>query len=374
ILVSGARPNFMKVAPLVWELEKRRSGPASFPIRHLLVHTGQHYDREMMDVFFRDFELPEPDINLGVGPGSHAVQTARVMIRFERVCKKERPDLVVVVGDVNSTIACSLVAAKLGIGVAHVEAGLRSFDMTMPEEINRIMTDLISDFLFTSCPEANRNLAREGIPPGKVHYVGNIMIDSLARSRRRAEAMKVYREYGLKKGRYALLTLHRPSNVDRSDSLEDILSALRAVSEDIPVIFPVHPRTRKLLEKNGFVRSLDQDSRLILSKPLGYMEFLSLQMGARFVLTDSGGIQEETTALGIPCLTLRDNTERPVTVSVGTNRVIGSRKARIVRECRKILRGEGKAAGGVPDLWDGRTASRIIDILVKAQARKQGRP
>jgi len=365
ILVSGARPNFMKVAPLIWELKKRRARSASFPIRHLLVHTGQHYDRDMMAVFFKEFELPEPDINLGVGSGSHAVQTAKIMIHFEKVCKKEKPDMVVVVGDVNSTIACTLVACKLGIRTAHVEAGLRSFDRTMPEEVNRILTDLISDLLFTSCPEANRNLAREGIPPEKIHFVGNIMVDSLVRNRPRAAKMKVYRDFGQKKGRYAVLTLHRPSNVDRDDSLGNILSALRVVSKEIPIIFPVHPRTQKQLIKYGYDRSLNADSPLVLTNPLGYLEFLSLLLGARFVLTDSGGIQEETTALGIPCLTLRENTERPITVSMGTNRVIGSEKQRIILECRKILEGKGKAARGIPDLWDGRTAGRIVDVFLK---------
>jgi UDP-N-acetylglucosamine 2-epimerase (non-hydrolysing) len=363
LIVSGARPNFMKVAPLIWELEKRRLGSCPSPIQYLLVHTGQHYDQEMMNVFFKDFKLPEPDINLNVGSGTHAVQTGTIMIRFEKICVKERPDLVVVVGDVNSTLACTLVAAKLGIKTAHVEAGLRSFDMSMPEEINRILTDRISDYLFTSCPEGNENLEREGIAKEKIFFVGNIMIDSLKYSQKNAERLKIYRKFGLEKNKYAVLTLHRPSNVDEKESLENILSALQIVSSKIPILFPVHPRTQKYLQKFGFGRFYENNPSFKLINPLGYLDFLSLMMSAKFVLTDSGGIQEETTVLSIPCLTLRDNTERPITVKKGTNKVIGSRRDRIVAECQKILDGKGKTAKSLPDLWDGKTASRIIDIL-----------
>jgi UDP-N-acetylglucosamine 2-epimerase (non-hydrolysing) len=354
--VVGGRPNFPKIAPI---LEAMAQVPT---ITALLVHTEQHYDHEMSRIFFEDLKIPEPDFFLGVGPGSHAEQTARVMVEFEKVLEKERPDLVVVVGDVNSTLACALVAAKLLVPVAHVEAGLRSFDRTMPEEINRILTDHLSEYLFTTSADADANLLREGIPAGKIHLTGNVMIDTLRNSEPLARARNAAGTLGLKRGGYAVLTLHRPSNVDDAKAFAKILDSLQEIQGRLPIVFPIHPRSRKRIAEFGLDTRIERLANLKLSAPLGYLSFLSLMSDARFVMTDSGGIQEETTALGIPCLTLRENTERPVTVEVGTNIVVGTRPERIVAEAMRLLDGHQRR-GGMPPLWDGRAATRIVDIL-----------
>lgn len=358
LTVAGARPNFVKVAPLLRAMRERPR------IEALLVHTGQHYDAAMSDAFFRDLGMPEPDVNLGVGSGSHAVQTAEVLRGIEPVLLDWKPDAVVVVGDVNSTIAAALAAVKLGIPVAHVEAGLRSFDRRMPEEINRILTDAISDWLFTSEPSGAVNLAREGVPPERIHFVGNVMIDSLLRHIDRARAAAPFGALGLRPGGYALLTLHRPSNVDDPERLRGLFAVLEELHAELPVVFPVHPRTRASIAAlyGGGAPALQ------LTDPLGYLEFLGLVAEARLVLTDSGGVQEETTALGVPCLTLRDSTERPVTLHVGTNVLTGSDPAAIRRECRRIL-AEGARKGAMPEKWDGRAAERITAILEESLSR-----
>src|ERR671927_478055 len=332
INVVGARPNFMKVAPIVAAMKKR---PTKF--LPLVVHTGQHYDAAMSDSFFLDLDLPQPDVHLGVGSASHAAQTAAVMERFEPVVLQEKPDWVLVVGDVNSTLACALVCVKLGIKVAHVEAGLRSRDRTMPEEINRLLTDQIADLLFTPSHDADENLIAEGIPKERICFVGNVMIDSLQRNLAVARALPTHEQLGIKANDYALLTLHRPSNVDGRDSFDRILTALEVIAEKLPIVFPVHPRTRKTIAELGLSQRVDAIKDLRLTEPLGYLDFLNLSSSARFVLTDSGGIQEETTALGIPCLTLRENTERPVTVSMGTSKIVGTDAERIVRAAREAL-------------------------------------
>jgi UDP-N-acetylglucosamine 2-epimerase (non-hydrolysing) len=344
--IVGARPNFMKIAPIV---EEMRKAPG---LKGVLVHTGQHYDEGMSDVFFRDLCIPVPDVHLGVGSGTHAEQTARIMVEFEKVCNKEKPDLIVVVGDVNSTMACTIVAAKLLIRVAHVEAGLRSFDRTMPEEINRLVTDALADVLFTTSRDADENLKREGLDPAKIHFVGNVMIDTLLKHREKAGSLRIE-----KPRQYALVTLHRPSNVDDPVVLKPILEALEEISKLIPVIFPIHPRTAKRIHEFGLslngIRTTD---------PLGYLEFLNWEAGATVVLTDSGGLQEETTILGVPCLTLRHNTERPVTISQGTNIMVGPDKARILDGFRRIMNGNWKPAGP-PEYWDGHAAERIIRVI-----------
>ncbi len=331
-------------------------------LQPILLHTGQHYDANMSQVFFEELELPQPDIYLGVGSGSHALQTARVMIAFEPVLEQHRPDLVMVVGDVNSTLACALVAAKLHIPVAHVEAGLRSFNRRMPEEINRILTDALSDLLFTTDRQANDNLRREGIPEVKIHFVGNVMIDTLLKHRERALALGVLEQFELKPAQYAVLTLHRPDNVDQPPVLMRLLAAVGQLSRQLPVVFPVHPRTRQRILTFGLDSLLDRFPALIRCEPLGYLEMLCLMAQAKLVLTDSGGIQEETAVLGVPCLTLREETERPVTVSEGTNLVIGSDPERLLAESDVILRGGGKT-GRIPELWDGKAADRITAIL-----------
>jgi len=371
--VAGARPNFMKIAPLMAAFGERPE------ITPLLVHTGQHYDRVMSDLFFRELGIPEPDLNLGVGSASHAVQTAEIMKAFEPIIVEEKPDAVLVVGDVNSTIACGLVAVKLGVKLIHVEAGLRSFDRTMPEEINRLLTDSISDLLFCSEPSGVENLRREGVAEEKIHLVGNVMIDTLLRNRDKAEASTILDTLHLNSGRpYAVVTLHRPSNVDDPVMLGRIMTVLDEISREMPVVFPVHPRTRARL--NG-VRSLklaflenepdpvaenanfkDLTPGLMLIDPLGYLDFLKLMAHARIVLTDSGGIQEETTILGTPCLTLRENTERPITVEMGTNRLVGSEPERIMRAYREVVGGE-MMSGGPPPLWDGQAAQRIAAVI-----------
>ncbi len=357
IHVVGARPNFVKIAPIMAEVAQQ---PDTF--EQILVHTGQHYDANMSKVFFEDLGLPQPDIYLGVGSGSHAEQTAKVMLAFEPVLLREQPALVLVVGDVNSTLACTLVAKKLGVPVAHVEAGLRSFDQRMPEEINRVLTDQMASLLFTTERSANDNLVREGISEDKIHFVGNVMIDTLLRHKKRAMALKVLGNYGLRPKDHALLTMHRPSNVDEPSILAGLLQGVGEVQRHIPIVFPAHPRTVKKMWQYGFEEKLEPMSNLTITEPLPYLEFLNLMANARVVLTDSGGIQEETTILGVPCLTLRQNTERPVTVTQGTNTVVGVDPQKIIDECSLILRNGGKK-GKIPELWDGRAARRIVDIL-----------
>lgn len=354
--VVGARPNFMKVAPIHEAMEHC---PDMEP--HLL-HTGQHYDHAMSALFFDILGLPEPHYYLGVGSGGHGEQTGRIMIEFEAVLKGLMPDLVLVVGDVNSTIACAMVAVKLGCKVAHVEAGLRSFDRTMPEEINRVLTDQISDYLFITEISAHDNLRREGIPEEKIYFVGNVMIDSLLRHRTRAAERRILTDLGLVPGGYVLVTLHRPSNVDNPKILSTLLEVLCAISERIPVIFPVHPRTRQKLASTGLDAKLADHAAVRLIDALNYLDFLKCMENARVVITDSGGIQEETTVLGVPCLTARENTERPVTVTEGTNVVVGRDPGRLLEETLKVLQGEGKQ-GRYPKLWDGHAAKRIVDIL-----------
>lgn len=356
LCVCGARPNFMKIAPLMAEMGRRPG------IQAQLVHTGQHYDEKMSRSFFGDLGIPEPDVNLEVGSGSQAVQTAEVMKRFEPVCLERRPDWVVVVGDVNSTIACALVAAKLEIKVAHVEAGLRSFDRTMPEEINRVLTDAISDLLLVSEPSGMDNLRKEGIDEQKIHLVGNVMIDTLLQNRKRADESTILNDLGLRPRNFAVLTLHRPSNVDHPETFTQILTALERIARDMPIIFPVHPRSRKNITAMGLDTRLSHTINIRLIEPLGYLDFLKLTADSGLVLTDSGGIQEETTILGVPCLTLRENTERPVTISQGTNRLAGSSTAGILQAYESVRK--NPLAGKKPDLWDGQAARRIVDILM----------
>jgi UDP-N-acetylglucosamine 2-epimerase (non-hydrolysing) len=354
--VVGARPNLMKIAPL---MEAYGQAPEIEP---LLVHTGQHYDANMSELFFRQLGIPEPDLNLEVGSASHAVQTAEIMKAFEPVVLRERPDAVLVVGDVNSTIACGLVAVKLGVKLVHVEAGLRSFDREMPEEINRVLTDAISELLF--CTEASgvANLLREGVAAQKIHLVGNVMIDTLLRHRARAETSRILEALSLPAGGYAVLTLHRPSNVDDPAVLAKLLDVLEVVLAEQPLVFPVHPRTRQKLAQFGLASRVEAQPNLRLVDPLGYLDFLKLMAHARVVLTDSGGIQEETTILGVPCLTLRENTERPVTVELGSNRLVGADPQRILAAYREIASGGG-AAGRTPPLWDGGASARIVEVL-----------
>ncbi|MGH9814526.1 MAG: non-hydrolyzing UDP-N-acetylglucosamine 2-epimerase [Candidatus Acidiferrales bacterium] len=364
VSVVGARPNFMKVAPLCWAL---RRWPG---FEHLLVHTGQHYDQQMSRRFFHDLDLPVPDINLEVGSGSHAWQTAEVMRRLEPVLLDKVPDVLIVVGDVNSTLAAALTAAKLHIPIAHVEAGLRSFDREMPEEINRQLTDVLSHFLFVTEGSGVRNLRREGADPSRVFLVGNVMIDCLLHYRRVTARSAIRQALGLQTSEgasrpFALLTLHRPSNVDSMDTLGGILRAIQEVAAKMPVLFPVHPRTRSRIEALGYAHDCaggagTQGMRLL--EPLGYLDFLSLMEDAKIVLTDSGGVQEETTALGVPCLTLRENTERPATVEEGTNQIVGTDPDRIVRAAMAVMRSETRSSR-CPPLWDGHAAERIIKIL-----------
>jgi UDP-N-acetylglucosamine 2-epimerase (non-hydrolysing) len=354
--VAGARPNFMKIAPVLAEI-RRRGGP----LEHLLVHTGQHYDDRMSRIFFEELELPEADVNLAVGSGSHAWQTAHVMLRFEPVLAEYKPDWVLVPGDVNSTLACALVAVKLGFRVAHLEAGLRSFDRTMPEEINRLVTDQIADLLLTPSPDANRNLLREGVAPEKIALVGNVMIDTLVRLRPKAELRwpALSRQWSLREKDFALVTLHRPSNVDDPLRLAGVLRALAELSREIPVLFPVHPRTRQRLAGQD-----DTGGQLRMVEPLGYLDFLALQPRAALVITDSGGIQEETTYLGVPCLTMRANTERPITIEEGTNRLAPGGVDQLPAAAREILAAPPPARR--PALWDGHAAARVVDALLAA--------
>jgi len=416
LLVVGARPNFMKVAPLIRAIDKHNHSRDSslVTIHYLLVHTGQHYDANMSDAFFRDLKLPEPDLHLGVGSGNHGEQTGKVLIEFEKVLLREKPDLVIVVGDVNSTLACALAAVKLHIRVAHVEAGLRSFDRNMPEEINRLLTDAISDYLFTPSPEGDENLAKEGIPGEKIFLVGDIMVDSLLFHLDQAKSTEILYRLGLRTTAadggpqtadhrtstadrpaaidyrlstsllpFALMTLHRPANVDDKQALEKIVHGLLEVSAHFPILFPVHPRTAKQIKAFGMEGSFQFHSspdikhdeyfengalrrKIHCFAPLGYLDFLNLMSNAKVVLTDSGGIQEETTVLNIPCITLRDTTERPITLTEGTNVLVHNDPEKIVAEVRKVLDGQTRVSQ-CPSLWDGHTAERIVAILARRQ-------
>lgn len=356
--VVGARPNFMKIAPIMAAAQGRPE------FQNLLVHTGQHYDAAMSQTFFDELGIPKPDLNLGVGSGSHAAQTAEVMVRFEQVLLERKPDLVLVVGDVNSTLACSVTAAKLEISVAHVEAGLRSFDRSMPEEINRLVTDALSDLLFTTCEEANEQLAKEGVPAEKVFFVGNVMIDTLIRHVEQAKRSDVRQRLGLAEEPYALVTLHRPANVDEPSALREMLSAFQELERRLTIVFPVHPRTRARFAEFGMDQELAQMKRLKLVEPLGYLDFLHLEVNAKLVLTDSGGIQEETTFLQVPCLTLRENTERRVTITHGTNRLVGMQAPAIIEAASRALSAP-PTKRRVPPLWDGHAAERIVAILAE---------
>jgi UDP-N-acetylglucosamine 2-epimerase (non-hydrolysing) len=405
INIVGARPNFMKIASIIDAIYKYNHAVdnSNLKIEHLLVHTGQHYDDSMSDSFFRDLNLPKPDIDLGVGSGSHAVQTSEIIKRFEPVLLEHQPDVVILVGDVNSTVACALVASKIQYAspqhgstaqrqhlkglrplIAHVEAGLRSFDRTMPEEINRLLTDTISDYLFTSEESGEENLLREGIPKEKIFFVGNTMIDTLLKHRQKARESEVLEKLGLINSKlnthhsklvpYGVLTLHRPSNVDHKETFHNILKGLVRVAKQLPIIFPAHPRTVNRIKEFHFEKYFNfvtqnstlniQHSKINCLEPLGYLEFLCLMSNAKFVLTDSGGIQEETTILEIPCMTLRENTERPSTITYGTNVIIGADPKRIIEESEKALN-ENRAGRNVPPLWDGKAGQRIIEILVK---------
>lgn len=354
INVVGARPNFMKAAPVVQEMRGRKS------FHQLLVHTGQHYNYELSDVFFKELGMPVPDIHLGVGSGSHAEQTAKIMLGFEKVLLEEKPDLVLVYGDINSTIAAALTASKMNIRIGHVEAGLRSFDWTMPEEVNRVLTDQLSDFLFTHSPECEVNLKKEHVK-GKIFFVGNTMIDSLLKFKEIAKKSTVMERMGINK-KFILLTMHRAANVDSVGNMKKVVGIVEEASGYAQVVFPIHPRTRNSLEKLGFLKKIGKHA--LVCNPLGYIDFMNLQMNALAVLTDSGGVQEETTVLGVPCLTLRENTERPVTVEKGTNTVVGLNRERIGKELKKISEGKGKK-GKLLEKWDGKAAKRICDILEK---------
>lgn len=358
ILVAGARPNFMKIAPIIRAIKIRET------IEYLLVHTGQHYDFNMSETFFEDLGIPEPEYYLNAGGGSHSDQTAKIMVAFEQICLDEKPDIVLVVGDVNSTLACSIVAKKLLVKVAHVEAGLRSFDITMPEEINRMVTDSITDYYFTTEKNANENLINEGKVPENIHYVGNVMIDNLLYQHEKIMAFdeSEFEVSQFKKefDQYVFLTLHRPSNVDNKEKLEEIIAALNTIAKETPIIFPVHPRTKKMLETFG----IELSNNIKVLEPLGFRDSLYLWKDAFCVFTDSGGLQEETTGLGVPCFTIRENTERPVTVDEGTNTLIGSSGDAIINAFKKLMAGE-KKEGQIPKFWDGKAAERIVSILIE---------
>jgi len=359
VAVVGARPNFVKIAPIMAELGQRPH------VETTLVHTGQHYDVQMSQAFFADLEIPAPDVNLEARGDGAIAQIAEVMKRLEPVLAAIRPDVTIVVGDVNSTLAGALTASKLGLPIAHVEAGLRSFDRTMPEEVNRVLTDAIADVLFTTEASADENLAREGVAAERIHLVGNVMIDTLFRYRERARASSILERLGVTPGGYAALTLHRPSNVDSEEALAPLMGAIARIQEDLPVVFPVHPRTRQRLDRlNGHGPAR---AGLRLADPLPYLDFVHLMANARCVLTDSGGIQEETTALGVPCLTLRANTERPATVTHGTNRIVGVAPDAILAAWREVASGRWPA-GALPPLWDGKAAARIVSILTEGRA------
>ena len=366
-LICAARPNFMKIAPLYHALKKE---DWAVPF---IVHTGQHYDLNMSDAFFHDLSLPKPDFHLGIGSGTHAEQTGNVMIAYEKVLIEQHPDLIIVVGDVNSTLACTLAASKIQYGqpnkhnklnkpkVAHLEAGLRAFDRTMPEEINRMVTDSLADILWTPSQDAVENLIREGISPDKIQTVGNIMIDSLEMLRKKIEKQDIYRDFGLEPQGYGLVTLHRPSNVDDTESLSKLCKILVQIAEDIPLVFPIHPRTRKNLEQNHLLPVLNNSKDLFLPDPISYIRFMNMVFNCRFVITDSGGIQEETTYLGIPCLTVRPNTERPITITDGTNQLCQLEE--LTDKTEAILSGS-VPQGRKIEFWDGKTAKRIVEFLI----------
>ncbi len=363
LTIVGARPNFMKAAPVHRAFEARN-------IPHEIIHTGQHYDDVMSKVFFEDLGMPKPSVYMGVGSGSHAVQTANVMIGLEKVFEEKKPPMVNVVGDVNSTLAAAIVAAKLHIPVSHIEAGLRSRDWDMPEEVNRVVTDSVADLLLTPSPDGDENLKAEGKKDSSIVCVGNVMIDTLFMNLPKAKAIDVPARMGLEHGNYAMLTMHRPSNVDVQETFERLLGALLDIQEKIPLVFPVHPRTRARMKAFDIGQRFEKAGNIHLCEPLGYLEFMSLTSRAKLVLTDSGGLQEETTALGIPCLTLRENTERPITVDEGTNIVVGTDDVRIRAETDKILAGEGKT-GRAPALWDGKASERIVDAVMAFLDRRR---
>ena len=361
LVIAGARPNFMKVAPVMKAISQhnsgRENGGKTIDVR--LVHTGQHYDEAMSEVFFRELGIRPPDINLGVGSSSHAVQTARIMTGFETVCEQEQPDWVVVVGDVNSTMACTLVCSKMGIRVAHVEAGLRSFDRTMPEEVNRLVTDALADLLLTPSADANENLRREGVPDSKIKLVGNVMINTLVANLEKAHTVHLPKTLGLEKKRFVYVTLHRPSNVNCQTSLAAVMAELKRLARQVPVVFPMHPRTRKMCAQ--FSISLNHDEGLKILEPIGYHDSLYLTENTRLVLTDSGGLQEESTYFRTPCLTLRPNTERPITVAVGSNKLTSLET--LATDIDEVLKREPRF-GQIPPLWDGQTAGRIVNGIV----------
>jgi UDP-N-acetylglucosamine 2-epimerase (non-hydrolysing) len=362
LIIAGARPNFMKVAPLIKAAEAHNAarGEHGVFLDWRLVHTGQHYDQKMSDIFFQELGIPAPHINLGIGSGSHAVQTANVMCKFEEACLAESPDWVIVVGDVNSTMACTLVCAKLGIKVAHVEAGLRSFDRTMPEEVNRLVTDALADLLLTPSQDGNENLQREGVPDSKVKLVGNVMIDTLATNLAKAESSSILQDLGLKSKAFAYVTLHRPSNVDDKDSLSEIMAALNKLAKRLPIVFPMHPRTRKMLEQFGILPASNGTFKIL--EPVGYYDSICLTKNARLILTDSGGLQEESTFFKTPCLTLRPNTERPVTITMGSNRL--TKLTTLSADIEDVL-GAEPCLGQIPPLWDGKAAERIVEALIE---------
>jgi UDP-N-acetylglucosamine 2-epimerase (non-hydrolysing) len=363
VCAAGARPNFMKVAPILEAIRRRPR------LEGILVHTGQHYDESMSDAFFRDLRMPRPDISLDIGSDSPLRQIARILERLEPHVERLEPACILVVGDVNSTLACAVVAMKLGVPLAHVEAGLRSRDRTMPEELNRILTDAASDLLFTTSADADENLLAEGVAAEKIHRVGNVMIDTLRRFEEGARSSRILEEIRLDPGGYALVTLHRPSNVDREEDLRRIVAILEGTASRLPVVFPVHPRTRARLEAEGMLERIDANGSIHLRPPMGYIDFLRLLSAARIVMTDSGGIQEETTVLGVPCLTLRPNTERPVTILQGTNRLIGSDPVVVLAALDEELAAGSAGVRRIPDLWDGQAAERIVDILERAFVR-----
>ncbi len=363
ISIVGARPNFMKVAPIQKAIENYNKS-AGKKIKHLICHTGQHYDEKMSKIFFEDLELPRPDFYLGVGSGSHAEQTAGVMIEFEKVLVSEKPDLIIVVGDVNSTVACSLVAAKMGTKIAHVEAGLRSYDREMPEEINRLLTDQLADYLFVTEKSGVENLLKEGIDKKKIFFAGNVMIDSLIHYLPAADNSIILDEMGLKHSGYVLVTMHRPSNVDDAENLKQIMHTLNRIAGLKKVVFPVHPRTMKNIKDLNL--NSDSSKNILLTDPVGYIDFIALIKNAELLVTDSGGIQEETTYLGVQCITVRNNTERPVTVEVGTNQLIGTDLGKVEAAAKQVLNGK-KKKGKIPDKWDGHAAERIVEVLMKEE-------
>lgn len=358
IVVAGARPNFMKIAPI---MESFNNTPG---IDAILVHTGQHYDEKMSDLFFRQLGIPQPDINLGIGSASHAVQTAEIMKAFEQVLIEHKPDAVLVVGDVNSTIGCGYVAVKMGIKLIHVEAGLRSHDKAMPEEVNRLLTDCISDYLFCTEKSGVENLKKEGVSDDKIFMVGNVMIDTLLKNLEKAKQSPIMKDLGLEPKTYATMTMHRPSNVDNYETFSGLLDAIEVIQNDVPIIFPIHPRTKKNAETLGLANRINTMKNLRLVEPLGYLEFLLLNANAVCVLTDSGGLQEETTVLGTPCITMRENTERPITCEVGTNQIVGVDTQAIINAWNRVKAGEFDNRK-VPDKWDGKAAQRITEILLE---------